>query len=98
MEKTEVDLEAGLSSSPTKTAESEKHGGDTESVNGNTSTTPETALAEIDPTAKFVVDWAEGDPEKPVNWTTRKKWKNLWIVSGITFITYVKLQLSGFCC
>tara|TARA_R110002060_G_scaffold48971_2_gene59942 strand:- start:391 stop:699 length:309 start_codon:yes stop_codon:yes gene_type:complete len=92
MEKPEGDLESGLRTSLSKTVESEKHdAADTESVNENTPTRPETALEEVDPTAKFIVDWTEGDPEKPVNWTKFKKWKNLWIVSAITFITYVSL-------
>ncbi|KAG4413274.1 hypothetical protein IFR04_013593 [Cadophora malorum] len=88
MEKPEGDLESGLRTSLSKTVESEKHdAADTESVNENTPTRPETALEEVDPTAKFIVDWTEGDPEKPVNWTKFKKWKNLSIVSAITFIT-----------
>ncbi|KAH7390119.1 major facilitator superfamily domain-containing protein [Cadophora sp. MPI-SDFR-AT-0126] len=88
MEKLEADLEAGLRTSLTKTVESEKHdAADPESASEHAPTRPETALEEVDPTAKFVVDWAVGDPEQPVNWTKMKKWKNLWIVSGITFIT-----------
>ena len=39
---------------------------------------------------KYVVDWdGPDDPQKPTNWSSRKKWKNLLIVNTITLITYV---------
>jgi hypothetical protein len=31
----------------------------------------------------------EDDPANPLNWSSRKKWSNLALVSFITFITYV---------
>ena len=34
-----------------------------------------------------VVDWDENDPENPQNWTNKKKWGNMSIISGITFLT-----------
>ncbi|KAJ9637483.1 hypothetical protein H2204_004907 [Knufia peltigerae] len=46
-----------------------------------------------DPTAtdnnddNSVVDWEPGDAEKPVNWTTKKKWSNIAVISTITFLT-----------
>jgi hypothetical protein len=44
------------------------------------------ALAGLDP--KYIVDWdGEDDPLKPLNWTDRKKWTGMAIVSAITFIT-----------
>jgi multidrug resistance protein len=37
---------------------------------------------------KYMVDWeGDDDPEKPWNWTTAKKWKNLSVISVITLIT-----------
>jgi hypothetical protein len=39
---------------------------------------------------KYVVDWdGPDDPQKPTNWSSRKKWKNLLIVNTITLITQV---------
>lgn len=94
----DVDLEAGSTRSAPKSTENEKHDRDTESAGTGVSTRPRTAsvgLEEVDPSRKFTVDWEENDPLKPTNWTTRKKWKNLWIVSAITFITYVLRRFFG---
>lgn len=41
-----------------------------------------------EPVNKYLVDWDnDEDPENPINWTQKKKWKNLTIVSLITLIT-----------
>ena len=34
-----------------------------------------------------IVDWDENDPANPQNWTTKKKWGNMSVVSSITFLT-----------
>jgi hypothetical protein len=39
---------------------------------------------------KYIIDWEEDDPENPLNWSLRKKWMNLSIVSLITLVTYVR--------
>jgi len=37
---------------------------------------------------KYLVDWeSDQDPDNPLNWDSKKKWKNLTIVSSITLIT-----------
>jgi hypothetical protein len=42
--------------------------------------------AESDPN---LVDWdGEDDPEKPVNWTMKKKWGNGGLLAAMTFVTY----------
>ena len=41
---------------------------------------------------KNIVWWNEPvdqDPENPMNWSARKKWVNITILSAITFVTYV---------
>lgn len=45
--------------------------------------TEETTL-EHDPN---IVNWDENDPENPYNWTAKKKWLNIGILSTITFLT-----------
>ena len=41
-------------------------------------------------TSEFEVGWAnEEDPANPLNWTSRKKWSNIAILSAITFLTSV---------
>ncbi len=38
---------------------------------------------------KYLVDWdGPDDPDCPINWTFRKKWFNLAIVSINTLVTY----------
>ena len=34
-----------------------------------------------------IVDWEENDQGNPLNWTIKRKWGNMSIVSGITFLT-----------
>jgi hypothetical protein len=35
-----------------------------------------------------VISWdGEDDPQNPINWTSRKKWTNVGIISSITFVT-----------
>lgn len=35
-----------------------------------------------------LVDWnGPDDPEKPINWTTKKKWTNMWIIAALTLLT-----------
>jgi multidrug resistance protein len=35
-----------------------------------------------------VVDWdGPDDPEKPINWTAFKKWKNIFVISSLTLLT-----------
>lgn len=42
-------------------------------------------VTSVDPN---IVDWeGEDDPARPINWTTKRKWFNMGIVSAITFLT-----------
>ncbi len=34
-----------------------------------------------------IVDWDENDQGNPLNWSVRRKWRNMSVVSGITFLT-----------
>src|ERR1700744_2309505 len=35
-----------------------------------------------------IVDWdGPNDPEKALNWTNKKKWSNVAIISSVTFLT-----------
>ena len=35
-----------------------------------------------------VVDWdGPDDPEKPINWSNRKKWTNMMVISALTLLT-----------
>ena len=34
-----------------------------------------------------IVDWDENDQGNPLNWSIKRKWGNMSIVSGITFLT-----------
>lgn len=59
---------------------------DTESAHPERPFSAATVISE--PSNKYVVDWdSDSDPENPINWTQKKKWKNLTIVSLITLIT-----------
>lgn len=50
----------------------------TDALSANTAVTPDPDL----------VDWdGEDDPEKPVNWTLKKKWANGGLLAAMTFIT-----------
>lgn len=43
-------------------------------------------------TSEFEVWWnepADQDPENPMNWTNKKKWSNIAVMSAITFLTWV---------
>jgi len=41
-----------------------------------------------DPTDTNVVDWdGPDDPENPLNWTLKKKWRNAGLLAAMTFIT-----------
>ena len=41
-----------------------------------------------DPDRKYIVDWdGDHDPDNPLNWSAKKKWRNLVIISSITLIT-----------
>lgn len=47
---------------------------------------------EIDPN---VVDWdGPDDPQNPMNWTTKRKWGVIAVLSSITFVTYVVRSCS----
>jgi len=47
----------------------------------------------------FVVDWdGLDDPANPLNWTFRKKWLNMGLISAITLLTYVQHCPSCFVC
>ena len=47
--------------------------------------TPPTVTTQQDPN---VVDWASpDDPEKALNWTSKKKWANVAVISAVTFLT-----------
>ncbi|EKD14387.1 hypothetical protein MBM_07617 [Drepanopeziza brunnea f. sp. 'multigermtubi' MB_m1] len=92
----EIDLEAGSIRLAPKTAESEPQESDSETivVDGSSlrrprapSPVPNQTDADADPDSRFIVDWGENDLEQPTKWSSFKKWKNLWIVSAITFIT-----------
>lgn len=68
---------------------------------GNTAKTAESTLEkdfEIEPTSEKAVDesdpnevWWDGpdDPANPLNWTSKRKWGNIAILSLVTLITYV---------
>jgi multidrug resistance protein len=47
-------------------------------------TATSTATAHPDPN---IVEWEENDPDNPQNWTVKKKWGNMGIVSAICFLT-----------
>ncbi|KAI9046987.1 hypothetical protein LZ554_009062 [Drepanopeziza brunnea f. sp. 'monogermtubi'] len=98
----EIDLEAGsIRSAPKKTeSEPQESDSDTIVVDGSSLRRPiapapvpnqtdadADADADPDPDQRFIVDWGENDLEQPTKWSSFKKWKNLWIVSAITFIT-----------
>ena len=35
-----------------------------------------------------VVDWnGDDDPEKPINWPAKKKWRNIFVISALTLLT-----------
>lgn len=37
-----------------------------------------------------IIDWnGPDDPDKPINWPTKKKWPNVAVISALTFLTYV---------
>ena len=37
-----------------------------------------------------VLDWnGPDDPDKPINWPTKKKWPNVAVISALTFLTYM---------
>ncbi|CZR69920.1 related to multidrug resistant protein [Phialocephala subalpina] len=87
---TEPDLEAGRTTVPTD-AEKERRQIDAEkdahsTADAESASRPRTFSATSEE-RKYIVDWEEDDPENPLNWPSKKKWKNLWIVSSITLIT-----------
>lgn len=48
--------------------------------------------AKAQPVDEFDVWWEDPedqDPENPQNWTNKKKWSNIAVLSAITFLTYV---------
>ncbi|CAL3970828.1 hypothetical protein PZA11_007249 [Diplocarpon coronariae] len=89
MDKAEIDLEVITLGSDLRTMKSEHQDTDLESVGvGGSSTVSLTTILEgANQPPKHVVDWKENDPEQPTNWSAGKKWKNLLIVSAVTFIT-----------
>jgi hypothetical protein len=53
----------------------------------DTETISEKATDESDP---HLVDWdGPDDPANPLNWTSKRKWGNVAILSFLTLITYV---------
>jgi multidrug resistance protein len=47
--------------------------------------TPSTVKEPVDPN---IVDWdGDDDPEKPINWPNKKKWRNIFVVSALTLLT-----------
>jgi len=51
-------------------------------------TTEDVLPKETIPRDPNIVDWdGPDDPEKAVNWTTKRKWTNIAIISSITFLT-----------
>ncbi|CAF9908277.1 MAG: hypothetical protein ALECFALPRED_004368 [Alectoria fallacina] len=54
---------------------------------------PETIQREVDPD---MVDWdGPDDPKNPVNWSEKLKWANVAVISSITFLTQVALDVSS---
>lgn len=53
-------------------------------VNGEPDKEPAVTDNEHDPN---IVDWDENDPENPYNWTAKKKWLNIGVLSCLTLLT-----------
>lgn len=53
-------------------------------------TNPSEVTTSSDETNNFKVGWnepADQDPENPMNWSTRRKWSIIGLLSFITFLT-----------
>ena len=58
-------------------------------LEANSSPTLDAAEKGNIPSNPDLVDWdGEDDPEKPVNWSSKKKWTNGGLLAAMTFVTY----------
>jgi hypothetical protein len=99
MERKDPDLEQGVlpevlntTNEKADTEKDESASSPTQDISHTRSVSAEGTLSEgtilPDIVDKYVVNWdGDQDPDNPLNWTLKKKWKNLTIVSLITLIT-----------